>query len=110
MDFMNMTFAQVLALVEERTPELCKQFYELAAKVAEASEVREKASDSYEVDTDDITLENALNDANDNYWKLQDKFYELHLENDRLRDLARALKYVPDCKDLLDVAAIFVRN
>ena len=110
MDFTNMTFAQVLMLVNERRAELVNETNDLATKVREANQVREKAEDAYEAKPRDSAREKAYNDADDNYWKLEHKLYALHHENDQLRDFARNLKDVSECKDLRGVAALFMGN
>jgi predicted nuclease with TOPRIM domain len=110
MDFMNMTFAQMAEMIEVRRPELSKEINDLTSKVVDARQVLEDASQLYEKQPTDIALGSALDEADDKYWELQNKLDELHYENVQLADLARSFKYVSDCKDLLDVAALFVRN
>jgi len=111
MDFTNMTFAQVLMLVNERRPELVKEINDLSQKLSEARKAHEKAEDAfYGTKPRDPTRQKAFNDAVDNYCKLDNKLFKLHQENDQLRDFARNLNNLSDCKDLRGVADLFMGN
>jgi len=110
MDMMNMTFAQLADMIANRRPELSKEINDLTSKVVDARQVLEDAAQLFEKQPTDIALGSALDEADDKYWELQNKLDELHYENTQLAEFSYSIKYVSDCKDLLDVAAIFVRN
>ena len=110
MEFMNMTLAQLAEMVANRQPELLKEVSELTDKVVDARQALEDAAQLYEKQPTDLALGSALDEADDKYWELQNKLDGLHWENTQLAKLSHTLNYVNDCRDLLDVAALFVRN
>ena len=110
MDMMNMTLAQMAEMIANRRPELTKEIDDLTSKVVDARQALEDAAQLYEKQPTDLALGYALDEADDKYWELQNKLDGLHWENTQLAEFSYTLNYANDCRDLLDVAALFVRN
>lgn len=106
MDFMNTTFAQVLQMTNDRLPELTKQIDELLEKCNVAGEVLAYARQRYDHDPDNAALYKAVDEADNKYWELLDSLSSLRYERVQLQSLTRVLKYIPNCKDLVQVATV----
>lgn len=105
MDIMNMTIAQILEKANELYPQVMSELSELEAKVKVANKVREDAGETfYAVECDETAK--ALDDAEDNYWKLDDLRDQKEQESRNLTSLAHYFSYLHKCENIHQVAEV----
>lgn len=102
-DFMTITLGQLHEMTLERGQRLDNEIRVLQDEVRDALEGRRNAELLFEENETDDNY-STLNEAESKYWDLDDKLDNAMTERDNLRTMIDLFRYVPDCKDIGDIA------
>jgi predicted nuclease with TOPRIM domain len=102
----DMTFAQLIEKTAVCHRDLLINIKHLQCDIQFATQAREIAEDSYHKNETPQTA-SALDEAECNYWDLQDKLDDLNDELSYIEEMKAFLRNVPDCRDLKQLAYAF---
>jgi len=102
----DMTFAQLIEKTTVRYDNLCSVIKVQQHAIQLALQVR-KDAELYYIANETPQTASALDEAECNYWDLQDKLDDLNDELSYIEEMKAFLRNVPDCRDLKQLAYAF---